>query len=336
MGEAFRLKNGANYIVAEAPGGVYSSEQLRKIADLSENYSVVTKLTEDQRFGITVKDEEYDKVIEDLNEVGINVRNYQDKIHQPLCCIGDSCKFSKQDALNTSFKLSKHLSSIDSEQTLKIGINGCQRNCVPTQTLDISITGEDNGYKLYVGGKSSQYPELCQLLAEGIPESELPELVSKIIALHKEHATDKDDLIFDVIESIGIRPFIKILHPYSADANPDTSDQEDLENASNNYSEIDSLNPDVETEVQSDNISQTPEAERSAEMKLKGVNYNEQENLLRVEFDNNLTVKIDTKKIETETREINIESSILTITSSNTEIGVNCEEINILIPKKNQ
>ena len=67
--------------------------------------------------------------------------------------------------------------------TIKIGINGCARCCVPCHTLDISVVGETAGYRVSLGGKTSQLPEMATYMAEGIPADELPGMLTKVVGI---------------------------------------------------------------------------------------------------------------------------------------------------------
>ncbi len=217
MVKAFTLKNGLILLSTEAPGGVYNSAQLKKVSALCDENSAIVKATEDQRLALFVKPENAAKVKKELQSVGLGVRNYQEGLHQPVNCIGKMCPESQQDALGTSMELQKTLSALQLSSSLRIGINGCYRCCVPTHTLDISIIGDSNGYRISLGGKNSQIPEMACFMAENVPDADIPRLVKQIITIYQKHANDEESLQ-DVMDRVGSSEFIKALHPYSQDA----------------------------------------------------------------------------------------------------------------------
>ncbi len=217
MAKAFTLKNGLILLSTEAPGGVYNSAQLKKVSALCDENSAIVKATEDQRLALFVKPENAAKVKKELQSVGLGVRNYQEGLHQPVNCIGKMCPESQQDALGTSMELQKTLSALQLSSSLRIGINGCYRCCVPTHTLDISIIGDSNGYRISLGGKNSQIPEMACFMAENVPDADIPRLVKQIITIYQKHAIDEESLQ-DVMDRVGSSEFIKALHPYSQDA----------------------------------------------------------------------------------------------------------------------
>lgn len=218
MGTAFKLNGGLLFISTEAPGGVYNGAQLKKIAQIADQHSIVIKTTEDQRLGLMVPLSKVPKIATDLRSVGLGMRHYQDGLHQPVNCVGEFCPEKNQDAMATSIQLTKELAQCGALSTrLKIGINGCGTCCVPTHTLDISIIGEVSGYRISLGGKNSQIPEMAVFMAEGIPPDRVVGLVVQIVEYYKKTG-QKGESLQDVMERCGTTDLIKILTPFSQDA----------------------------------------------------------------------------------------------------------------------
>lgn len=220
MGNAFKLNNGLLLLSTEAPGGVYNSTQLKKVAALADGETAIVKATEDQRLALFVKESAVAKVTQELQAVGLGVRHYQDGLHQPVNCLGELCAEHVQDAMGASMDIAQELKKTQLGSALKIGINGCGRCCVATHTLDVSIIGDSNGYRISLGGKNSQIPEMASFMAEGVPAAKLPKLVAKVIAVYKELA-QKDESLQEVMERAGSKKFIEALAPYSQDAAQD-------------------------------------------------------------------------------------------------------------------
>ncbi len=239
MAKEFHLKSGALYLVAESAAGIYNSTQLSVLAKLCDDKAIVAKLTEDQRIGLVVPENELAEVSKTLMEAGIGLRHYQDGLHQPTSCIGALCSFHNQDALGSAVKLSEALAKIELTNPLKIGINGCPKNCVPTHTLDVSIIGDEKGYKLYIGGRNRQLPDLASFVAEDIPADALVAELLKIIEFYKQNATEGESL-GELIERLGLSPFQELLKPYSQESLASVFDSPiaDEENISAELSEI--------------------------------------------------------------------------------------------------
>jgi hypothetical protein len=217
MAQPFKLKNGAVLLTTEAPGGLYNAAQLRKIADICTTESVIVKASEDQRLTIFAPEAKAERIASEIQSAGMGVRHYQDGLHQPTACIGELCPSHEQDALSAALDVTQEINDIILESPLKIGINGCATCCIPCHTLDIAIIGEMSGYRISIGGKNSQIPEMASFVAEGVPHEELPKIVRKIISLYKENYQPSESLK-DVIERVGSAAFIEVLAPYSQDA----------------------------------------------------------------------------------------------------------------------
>ncbi len=222
MGTAFKLQNGQVLLSTEAPGGVYTPAQLRKIAELCDHDSALAKATEDQRLALFVAPEHVARIASALRSTGLGVRHYQDGLHQPVNCVGELCPEHQQDAMGAGMEIAAELAAIKLENPLKIGINGCARGCVATHTLDISVLGDSNGYRISLGGKNSQIPEMAAFMADGVPSAKLPKLIAKIVSIYKEIAEPGESLQ-EVIERHGAGKFIAALAPYSQDAHQDES-----------------------------------------------------------------------------------------------------------------
>ena len=217
MANPFKLNSGLILLSTEAPGGVYNGAQLAKIAAICASEKAIVKVTEDQRLALAVTPTQVKKVAEELRAVGLGLRHYQDGLHQPINCIGQACPESQQDAMTSSLDVAKALGQVALESPLKIGINGCARCCVPTHTLDLSVIGDAAGYRISLGGKNSQIPELATFMAEGVPADQLPTLLRKVVAIFKAEAQPGETLQ-ELMERQGSKAFIEALAPYSQDA----------------------------------------------------------------------------------------------------------------------
>jgi len=217
MGGAFKLNNGTILLSAEAPGGLYNPEQLRQIAEICAAEGGIMKATEDQRLAIYATEANVSKITSTLEAAGLSVRNYQEGLHQPTSCMGALCPQHEQDALGSAIDLTAELAGLTTKSPMKIGINGCATCCLPCHTLDVSVVGDANGYRISVGGKTSQIPEMAAFMAEGVPAAELPALVKKIVTLYNEKSEGEESLQ-EVIERVGSSAFVEALAPYSQDA----------------------------------------------------------------------------------------------------------------------
>jgi dissimilatory sulfite reductase (desulfoviridin) alpha/beta subunit len=201
----------------EAPGGIYNSGQLKKIAELCSKELAIVKATEDQRLALFVKESEVENVAKQLRAIGLGFRHYQDNLHQPVSCLGELCEEHEQPAMATAMDITKEIASIQLNAPLKIGVNGCARCCTPCHTLDIAVVGDASGYRISLGGKTRQMPEFASYFAEGVPPKELPKRLRAVIEVYKNLA-EEGETLHDVIERCGVTDFVQALAPYSQDA----------------------------------------------------------------------------------------------------------------------
>ena len=228
MVKPFQLNNEQIFVVAEAPGGLYNPDQLAAIASICDDQGIVVKVTEDQRLGLMITPAQFDEVNTALATVGAGLRHYQDGMHQTVSCLGSHCPLAQQDALQAAMKITEQLRSKSFDTAVKIGVNGCSNCCVPAHTLDISIIGEDNGFRVSLGGKTSQIPELASFIAEGIPAGELTQLIERAV---DTMATEREpeETLQDTMQRVGTSPFVAAFAPYSQDAAGDTDPFADLQ-----------------------------------------------------------------------------------------------------------
>ena len=253
----FKLRNGRILLSTEAPGGIYNSNQLNTIAVVCEDESALVKATEDQRLALFVDQEKADEVVQKLQESGLGIRHYQQGLHQPTTCIGEFCPDHQQDALGTAIDITQDLSEIVLNSPLKIGINGCATCCVPCHTLDVSIIGDTNGYRVSLAGKNSQIPEMASFMAEGVPNDKISPLIKEVVTLYSNNAQDGESLQ-DVMDRIGATPFIEALAPYSQDAATGSDDPFSVD--ADSTSEIESDN-EASSNENEENLSEEGQAE---------------------------------------------------------------------------
>lgn len=213
MAEQFALKNNQVFVLAEAAGGVYNSDQLRVLCEVADNESAFLKITEDQRIGFMVDPHKLADVQAHVRKGGLLLRSYKSSgVPSPRACLGELCTFAHQPSLGDALELTTHLlkSFPAPKRYSSIGINGCQRACLGSSTEDIHVVAEESGYKISIGGKGSDISQQAQLILENVPRAELPQVIEKILAVFYQESQE-NERIFDVIERIGLTPFFDAL-----------------------------------------------------------------------------------------------------------------------------
>ncbi|MEN9824971.1 MAG: hypothetical protein RI953_716, partial [Pseudomonadota bacterium] len=213
MGDQFALKNNQIFVLAEAAGGVYNSDQLRVLCEVADNESAFLKITEDQRIGFMVDPNKLGDIQAQVRKSGLLLRSYKSSgVPSPRACLGELCTFAHQPSLGDALELATHLlkSFPAPKRFSTIGVNGCQRACLGSSTEDIHVVAEESGYKISIGGKGSDIPQQAQLILDNIPRADLPVVVEKILAVFYQESQEGERII-DVIDRIGLTPFFDSL-----------------------------------------------------------------------------------------------------------------------------
>lgn len=211
----FNLNNGSVFVLADAAGGVYSGDQIKAICEVADSESAFLKVTEDQRIGFMVAPDRLPDVQKRLAKVGVLLRAYRNVgVASPKACLGDLCPHKEQDALGDAIEVGRYLNKTfgSDRPFVSIGLNGCSSACTQSAVDDIHIVGESSGYKISIGGKHSEMPQLGQFLAENIEKEKLPDAIAKILNVYFENRQE-DERIFDVLERTGISAFMEALSP---------------------------------------------------------------------------------------------------------------------------
>jgi len=204
---AIAQRDGKTFAIApHIPGGIIDTAGLRKIADIAEKYNAqALKLTSAQRIAIVgIKPEDLDNVWADLGmkpgyALGLCVRSVK------MCPGTTFCKRGQQDAVGIGLKLDEKNYGPELPSKMKIGVSGCLNSCAEHIIKDIGVVGTSKGWRITVGGSAGLKPRLGTTLSENLSDEEALDLVERVIAYYKRHATKKR--IGEFIEEIGFEKF---------------------------------------------------------------------------------------------------------------------------------
>ncbi|MCS3922960.1 NAD(P)/FAD-dependent oxidoreductase [Methanosalsum natronophilum] len=193
-------------IAPHIPGGIASSELLRKLADVADKYDAAAiKVTSAQRIAIVgVKEEDLDNIWNDLGmkpgaAIGICIRSIK------ICPGTTFCKRGKQDAVGLGLKLDEIYHGMELPGKLKIGVAGCVNSCSEPAVKDIGLLGTSKGYNLFIGGSAGIKPRIGEIVAKDLSEEEAMSTIERIISFYKENAKRKR--LGEYVESIGMDKF---------------------------------------------------------------------------------------------------------------------------------
>jgi nitrite reductase (NADH) large subunit len=198
-------KDGTFSVVPEMPGGVCTSDELRRIADVADKYRVpLMKLTGGQRIDLVgIKKEDLPAVWRDL---GMPAGSAWGKSYRTCkSCIGvDYCRFGLGDSMALAAKIEKTYRGLDSPGKLKLATAGCPRNCSEALVKDVGAVAIEGGkWEIYVGGAAGSHIRKGDLLCTVDDHDQVMRFSGRFIQYYRENAKYKERT-YTFVERVGI------------------------------------------------------------------------------------------------------------------------------------
>jgi nitrite reductase (NADH) large subunit len=197
-------KDGTYSVIPRMYGGVTSSDQLRKIADVADKYNVpMVKVTGGQRIDLLgVKKEDLTSMWADLDMPSGYA--YGKSIRTVKTCVGSEfCRFGTQNSTQLGIDIEKAFDHMWAPHKVKFAVSGCPRNCAESGIKDVGIIGVDSGWEIYVGGNGGIKTEVAQFLCKVKTAEEVIEYSGAFIQIYREEARYLDRTVH-WIERVGL------------------------------------------------------------------------------------------------------------------------------------
>ncbi|MUL78483.1 nitrite reductase large subunit NirB [Mycolicibacterium sp. CBMA 226] len=183
-------RDGTFSVVPQMKGGVTSSAQLRKIADVADKYQVpLIKLTGGQRIDLLgVRKEDLPNVWGDLDMPSGFA--YGKSFRTVKTCVGsDFCRFGVGDSTALGIAIEERFQGIAGPGKMKLAVTGCPRNCAEALCKDVGVVAVDGGrWEIYVGGAAGAHIRKGDLLANVDDPGEVITLVGRFLQYYRENA----------------------------------------------------------------------------------------------------------------------------------------------------
>ena len=197
----YRQKQAAkNYIGVVIPVGVMSSRQMRRLADLAQNYgSASVRLTPWQNLLLPdIADGFVETVKRQLVRIGFH-HEATNILGGLVACTGTTgCKWAATDTKGQAVALGEHLNKrLQLDQPINIHLTGCPNSCaqhyvgdIGLQGVKVNVGGESvEGYNVVLGGGVGAQAGIGRQVFTGISFSELPVLLERVLKTYLARRT---------------------------------------------------------------------------------------------------------------------------------------------------
>ena len=183
-------RDGTFSVVPQMKGGCTTPEQLRRIADVAEKYSVpLVKLTGGQRIDLLgIRKEDLPKVWADLGMPSGYA--YGKSFRTVKTCVGaDFCRFGLGDSTALGIALESRFQGIEGPGKMKLAVSGCPRNCAESYVKDVGVVAIDGGrWEIYLGGAAGAHIRKGDLLATVDSADEVMTITGRFLQYYRENA----------------------------------------------------------------------------------------------------------------------------------------------------
>jgi len=183
-------KDGTFSVVPRIAGGVATADQLRRLADVADRFSVpMIKITGGQRIDlIGVRKEDLPAVWRELDMPSGHA--YGKSFRTVKTCVGtDHCRFGLGNSTELGIRIEERFAGLESPGKLKLGVAGCPRNCSEAMVKDIGWVAVEGGrWEMYVGGAAGAHVRKGDLLCTVDDPDTAMLLTGRFIQYYRENA----------------------------------------------------------------------------------------------------------------------------------------------------
>ncbi len=193
----FRQKQrGLNYIGLVLPMGRLTSRQMEKLASISEGFgNGELRTTVWQNLLLpNVPDAKVEAAKRAIRGAGLHYQATSFTAGLIACTGNTGCKYAATDTKKHGSKIGEYLNKrLSIDAPLNIHLTGCPHSCAQHHISDIGLLGAQvqttngetvEGYHVYVGGSSDQFQQIGRAVYHGVPFSELPPLIEKMVRVY--------------------------------------------------------------------------------------------------------------------------------------------------------
>ncbi|MAD57712.1 MAG: sulfite reductase [Porticoccus sp.] len=222
---AHKLEGYASVTLSLKPTGVAPGDltdtQLESIADLADEFSFSeVRATHNQNIVLAdVNKSNLFNLWEKAKIGGFATPNINTLTDMICCPGGDFCSLANAKSIPIAEAIQRKFEDLDYVYDLgdlSLNISGCMNACGHHHVGNIGVLGVDKKgvefYQIQLGGSSGNDASLAKVLGPSFGESEVPDVIEKILSVYVEHRKG-DELFIDTYRRIGAEPFKEKVYP---------------------------------------------------------------------------------------------------------------------------
>ncbi|WP_254510825.1 NirA family protein [Anatilimnocola floriformis] len=201
-------QEGLHYVGVVLPVGRLQCDQVRGLADIAQRYgSGTVRLTVWQNLLISdIRTSDLPDVEKAIEALGLTTSVTNIRAGLVACTGNAGCRFAAANTKLHAKQLAEYLEQrLELDQPLNIHLTGCHHSCAQHYIGDIGMlatkvaVGEEmvEGYHVFVGGGYGENREIGRQIATGVPASELPQLLERILLHYLSHRSDDEQSFRD-------------------------------------------------------------------------------------------------------------------------------------------
>ncbi len=209
-------RDGTFSVVPRMAGGVTTSGELRRIAEVADKFAVpLIKVTGGQRIDLLgVRKEDLPAVWADLDMPSGYA--YGKSMRTVKTCVGtDFCRYGLGDSTQLGIDIEERFAGLESPAKMKLAVSGCPRNCAESMVKDIGIVAVGSGdnedrWEIYVGGAAGASVRKGDVLATVDGRDEAIRITGVFMQYYRENATWLERT-YDFVPRIGLHELQALL-----------------------------------------------------------------------------------------------------------------------------
>jgi len=207
----------------KAPGkipGDLSADKMDRVADLADEFSLgQLRVSHRQNLVLVdVRQDDLHTLWQELDAIGLATPNIG-LASDIIACPGlDYCALANARSIPIAQDIGLHFADSDKLQrvgNLTINVSGCMNACGHHHVGNIGILGVDKRgkefFQLTLGGSSDENASLGDRVGPGLPQSEVPAAIERIVDLYLEIRED-DECFLDTYRRAGMEPFRQVVY----------------------------------------------------------------------------------------------------------------------------